>query len=167
MQTIGQLVGVIALALAVISFQQKTRKYILTFQLLANIAFVLHFSLIGAYTGALLNAVAMLRSIVFVNKEKRWADKRQWLYVFCVLSIFAGVVTWEAWYSVLPIAGMICSSVAFWVKKPKNVRLISFPSSPLWLIYNLLGKSYAGVLTEIINMTSIIIAIIRLDLKNE
>ena len=161
----GQIIGVVALTLAVISFQQKTHKYILTFQLLANIMFVLHFGLIGAYTGALLNFVAMLRSVVFVNKGKSWADNKFWLWLFCALSVIAGVVTWESWKSVLPIAGMVCSTVAFWIKTPRYVRLVSFPSSPLWLVYNMLGKSYAGVLTEVINMTSIIIAIIRLDLK--
>lgn len=166
MYIIGQVIGAIALILAVVSFQQKTHKYILMFQLLANIMFVFHFGFIGAHTGALLNFIAMLRSVVFVNKGKSWADNKFWLYLFCILSVLAGVVTWESWKSILPIAGMVCSTVAFWIKTPRYVRLVSFPSSPLWLVYNLLGKSYAGVLTEVINMSSIIIAIIRLDLKD-
>lgn len=165
MNILGQVIGIIALILAVISFQQKTHKCILAFQLLANIMFVLHYGFIGAYTGALLNFVAMLRSVVFVNKGKSWADNKFWLWLFCILSVATGVITWESWRSILPIAGMVCSTVAFWINTPRYVRLVSFPSSPLWLVYNLLGKSYAGVLTEVINMTSIITAIIRLDLK--
>ena len=167
MEPLGQLIGVIALTLAVISFQQKTHKNILIFQLLANIAFIIHFGMLDSYTGAVLNFIAALRSVVFVNKGKSWADNKFWLYLFCALSVAAGIFTWENWTSILPIAGMVCSTVAFWVKTPKCVRLISFPSSPLWLVYNALGHSYAGVITEIINMTSIIIAIIRLDIKRE
>ncbi len=165
MYTIAQLIGVIALVLAVISFQQKTHKYILVFQLAANVAFVLHFGLLGAYTGALLNAVALIRAIVFVNKGKLWADKKIWLFFFCALSVAVGVITWESALSILPILGMICTTVAFWIKTPKFVRLCAFPSSPLWLVYNLINQAWGGVLTEIINMTSIVVAIIRLDLN--
>lgn len=165
MYIVAQIIGAVALTLAVISFQQKTHRYILAFQLAANIAFVLHFGFIGAYTGAVLNAVAAFRSVVFVNKGKAWADNKFWLWFFCLLSAAVGAATWSGWASVLPIAGMVCSTVAFWIKTPKFVRLTAFPSSPMWLVYNFVNHSYAGAVTEIINMTSIIIAIIRLDLK--
>ncbi len=167
MYIIAQIIGIIALVLAVISFQQKTHKYILAFQLAANFAFVLHFGLLGAYTGAILNAVALARSVVFVNKGKAWADNRLWLWLFCVLSVAAGVVTWQNTLSVLPILGMVCTTAAFWIKTPKYVRLCALPSSPLWLVYNFVSSAWGGVLTEVINMASIVIAIIRLDILVE
>ena len=160
-----QIIGIIALTCAVISFQQRTHKRILAFQLAANTVFCIHFIMLGAYTGALLNAVAAFRSLVFVNKGKSWADNILWLYVFCVISVVAGIITWNGPASILPIAGMICTTVAFWIKKPALVRLTAFPSSPMWLAYNLINNSYAGVITEIINMCSIITAIIRIDTK--
>ena len=166
---IGQGIGIIALTLAVISFQQKTHTYILWFQLLANFFFVVHFGLIGAVTGAILNVVALLRSIVFINKGKKWADNIFWLFFFCAASILAGIFTCDfasdGIKPILPIAGMICSTVAFWIKSPKVVRIVAFPSSPLWLVYNALNLSVAGVATEIVNMTSIVIAMIRLDFR--
>ena len=164
MYIFAQITGVVALVLAVISFQQKTHKYILAFQLAANFAFVLHFGLLGAYTGAILNAVALFRSVVFVNKGKTWADNKLWLWLFCALSVVAGVVTWQNALSVLPILGMVCTTVAFWIKTPKYVRLCALPSSPLWLVYNFVSSAWGGVLTEVINMASIVVAIIRLDI---
>lgn len=163
----AQIIGIIALTLAMISFQQKTHKYILAFQLASNVMFVFHFALLGAYTGAVLNLVAALRAVVFVNKGRAWADKKLWLYLFCILSVAVGIFTWENWASVLPIAGMVCGTVAFWIKTPKFVRLTVFPSSPLWLVYNLMNRSYAGVAAEIMNMASLIIAIIRFDIKRK
>ena len=164
---IAQIIGVIALILAVLSFQQKTHRYIVMFQLAANFAFVLHFGLLGAYTGAILNAVALLRSVVFVNKGKKWADNKLWLWLFCALSVAAGIFTWQNVLSVLPILGMVCTTVAFWIKTPKYVRLCALPSSPLWLVYNFVSSAWGGVLTEVINMASIVIAIVRLDLPGE
>lgn len=167
MYIIAQVIGIIALVLAVISFQQKTHKYIVAFQLAANFAFVLHFGLLGAYTGAILNAVALLRSVVFVNKGKKWADNKIWLWLFCVLSVAAGIITWQNALSVLPILGMVCTTVAFWIKTPRYVRMCALPSSPLWLVYNFASRAWGGVFTEVINMASIIVAIIRLDILGE
>ena len=161
---IAQIIGIAALSCSVISFQQKTHKFILMLQLIANALFVLHFALLGAYTGAILNAIAMIRAIVFVNKDKAWAKNIAWLILFCVVSVATGVFTWDdSIISILPVLGMLFTTVAFWIKNPKYVRMVAFPSSPLWLIYNINCSAWGGVATEVINIISIIIAMIRLD----
>ncbi len=167
MEILAQIIGIAALACAVISFQQKTHKYILLFQLTANTLFTIHFSMLGAYTGAILNGIGIFRSLVFVNKGKKWADNIAWFWLFCALSAVVGIFTWSGIVSLLPVAGMILTTAAFWIKAPKLVRRVAFPSSPLWLVYNLYNRSYGGAITEIINMISIIIAMIRLDFKKE
>ena len=50
------------------------------------------------------------------------------------------------------------------MKDETKIRLITFPSSPCWLVYNVFEKSVAGIVTECIVMSSIIIAIIRYDI---
>ncbi|MBR5543532.1 MAG: YgjV family protein [Oscillospiraceae bacterium] len=167
MEIAAHIVGLAALTLAVISLQQRTHKYILSFQIAATTAWLLHYLMLGAFTGAFLNAIAMIRSVVFVNKGKKWADNRAWLWGFCAICIIAGILTWDGPASILPILGMLCTTVAFWIKTPKYVRMTAFPSSPLWLVYNLINKSYAGAAAEIINMCSIIIAYIRLDMNKD
>ncbi len=165
MRILAQIVGIIALTCAVISFQQNAHRRILVFQLISGVIFVIHFLMLNAYTGAILNLVAVMRSVVFVNKGKSWADNKIWLVIFCLLSVAVGFFTWNGFATLLPIGGMICTTVAFWVKSPKRVRLIAFPSSPLWLVYNVLNNSFAGIITEIINMCSIIVAMFRFDYK--
>ncbi len=167
METIAQIIGVFALVSAVIAFQQKTHKNILIFQFTSDILFVLHFALLDAYTGAILNGIAALRGLVFVNRGKKWADNILWFWLFCFASVVSGIFTWSGMLSLLPVLGMILTTVAFWIKDPKLVRRVAFPSSPLWLVYNLANRAYGGVITEIINMISIIIAMIRLDFKKE
>ncbi|MBQ2741471.1 MAG: YgjV family protein, partial [Oscillospiraceae bacterium] len=110
-EIIGQIIGIIAATLAVISFQQKTHKYIVAFQLAANVAFILNFGLIGNTAGAILNGVALVRALVFVNKGRKWADNPLWLWFFCGLCIAAGWYTWTDWRTILPTLGMICTTV--------------------------------------------------------
>ena len=168
MELVAQIIGIIALVCSVISFQQKTHKIMLVFQLLATVLFSVHFALLGAYTGAILNGIAVFRSVVFMNKDKKWAKNKAWLILFCIVSVAAGAMTWDgSVISIFPVFGLLFTTVAFWIKTPKYVRMTAFPSSPLWLAYNIINRSYGGAITEIINMISIIVAMIRLDFKKK
>ncbi len=161
---VAQIIGFAGLACNGLSFQQKKRKGILTFQICAAILFVIHYILLGAYTGAVLNFLGLLRSIVFVNSDKKWAKSPIWLVVFVLVFGVASALTWVDWYSIMPAAAMILTTVSYWFKNETKIRLVTFPGSPCWLIYNILTGSVAGIATEAVVMTSLIIAIVRYDI---
>jgi len=163
----AQFIGIIAFCLAIWSFQQNEHKRIVLLQLLANLCFMVHFYLIGAYTGALLNLIAAVRSIVFVCKDKKWASSNLWLVFFSLVCVGAGIYTWEGIPSILPMVAMVLTTIAFGIPNPKLTRLMAFPSSPLWLIYNVLSQSWGGVATEAFNMLSILIGMLRFDRKKK
>jgi hypothetical protein len=50
------------------------------------------------------------------------------------------------------------------MRNETKIRIITFPSSPCWLVYNIITDSVAGVVTECVVMSSLIIAIIRYDI---
>lgn len=178
---IGQLIGVAALILAFISFQQKSQQHIVFFQFLSSFLFSIHFFMIGAYVGSLLNGIGILRAAVFMHKKQRWAQSKVWLWLFIFICVGAGILTcdgdlnlntWNidlsspAFYiSLLPVVGMVFTTLAFWIENPAKVRRISLPSSPCWIIYNLYHHSWAGAGTELFIMTSILLAMFRYDYK--
>lgn len=165
METAGQIVGVFALLVAIYSFQQKERKGILFFQTISCILFMAHFLLLGAYTGAVFNLIGLARCLVFYHRgQKAWASSPVWLVAFFVVITVAVAATWDNIYSLFPTIAMYFTTVSLWVSKARLVRLLSFPSSPLWLVYNIANRSYAGMLTESFVMVSILIAIIRFDI---
>ena len=173
-ETISQIIGFGGAGLNFLSFQQRKRSRISGVQLGAAVLFILHYILLGidgdgeAFSGAALNFIGLLRSVVFINNHKKWAKSPVWLAVFVAISVVAAILTWEAWYSVLPSVAMILTTVSYWMKNETKIRLITFPSSPCWLVYNIIVKSSAGIRTECIVMTSLIIAIVRYDiLKKE
>ncbi len=164
---IAQLLGILGFLLSIISFQQNTQKRIVFVQFLANISFTIHFYLIGAYTGSILNGIAIIRSFVYCFKDKKWASSNIWIVIFSMAFVVAGIYTWEGPLSILPTTAMVLSSVSFGIKNPKLVRRIYFPCSPMWLIYNIVGGSIGGVLTECFAMISIIIGMLRFDRKKK
>ncbi len=165
MYIIAQTLGFVAAALCILSFQQNKHKNIIALQLSGGIAFTLHFLLLGAYTGAAMNLVDIVRSLVFINRGKKWADHVWWVVVFSALCVISCIFTWIGPLSLLPMAGMICTTISFYLQDPKKVRRVALPASPLWIIYNICTKSYGGVITEAFNICSIIIAMFRHDLK--
>lgn len=163
MYYVAQGIGMVAFLVAAWSFQQNSQKRIVYFQLISTTLFAVHFAMLGVMTGAVLNMIGVFRAAIFSQKDKAWAKNKAWLAFFVVLCIAAGILTWKNWLSILPLIGMIFTTVAFWVEDPKMVRRLSFPSSPCWLIYNAASHSWAGVLTELFIMTSILIATFRYE----
>lgn len=164
---IAQIIGIIALVFAMISYQMKTQKGIVLIQIVSCSFFAVHFLMLDAYTGALLNLIAAVRSVVFANKDKKWGRSNWWIVLFSLISVVAVGFTWEGPLSLMPMAGMVLTSIAWGIENASLVRLISLPSSPLWIVYNLICRSTAGVLTEVFVMVSIITAMIRLDVPRK
>ncbi|MGE5473879.1 MAG: YgjV family protein [Ignavibacteriales bacterium] len=159
-----QAIGFAGLLFAVLSFQNKQRKNILLCQIIGSIFYIFHFLLLGAITGSIMNLIGAVRSYVFYNREKKWASKLIWLYIFLFLVIIGALFTWKNNFSILPMIAMCVSTVSFWMKNPKYIRLIMLLSPPCWLTYNIVSGSIPGVMTEIFVFISLITGIIRFDI---
>lgn len=164
---LAQIIGFGGMAGNFIAFQQKKRRNIILVQIISALLFVAHFTLLGQYTGAALNLIGFFRSVVFINNGKKWARSKVWLVVFLVLSCLAGVFTWTGPFSLLPSVAMVLTTIANWMKSETKIRLITLPSSPCWMIYNFSAHSVAGIVTECVTITSLLISIVRYDILHK
>lgn len=165
---LAQAVGILALITAVISFQQRDIKKLILCQLLSNITFGIHFAMIGAYTGSVLNIISALRAVVFYFKGKKaWASLPAWPWIFIGLFAVSTAFTWEGALSILPFLGCAVYTYSLNLKNASLARKFIWLSSPMWLVYNAASGSVGGAVTEIINLFSIIIAVLRLDIKKK
>ncbi len=168
MNIAAQVVGFIGTIILFISYQQNTQKRIMLCHIMASGVFIIHFLMLGLYTGAAMNIVGICRATVYSQRDKKWANSPIWMYFFATAFAVAGIITYENPWSILPTVAMVLSSVSFFLKNPKKIRLLTFPALPMWLIYNVVNLSYAGIITECMNIISMSIAIVRYDiLKKE
>ena len=151
----AQILSIIAMTIALLSFQQKTQKRIVLFQFCSSFLFAVHFLLLGAITGALLNFMAAGRALIYSKRDQKWAASPFWILLFSILPF--GIYG----------ASFAFFGISFRMKQAAQVRLFSLISSPLWLIYNIFNFSIGGILTESFSLISILIGILRLDLKKE
>lgn len=164
-QLIAQIIGIVALLFVLLSFQKNNRHFILLFLIIAQVLFTVHFGLLGAWTGAAMNGVAAVRTYIFNQREsKNWSNNHVWLHLFVLLFWILGIITWKENYSLLPILAITVDTFAVWNKKTSNIRLFMLIPRPLWFVYNFTVGSYAGMITEIFVLFSILISILRFDI---
>lgn len=162
---VAQAIGFLSLVLSLVSFQMKTRTQILIFQCMASLSCAVSLIMLGGIAGGILDVVAFSRTLVFSLADRyRWAKSRLWLPFYTVLIIAVGIITWDPTGigTLFAIAGTLFSTVALYQKRERLMRIISLFAGPCWIIYSLIYSSAFGVLNEIIAMTSLIIALIRL-----
>lgn len=138
------------------------------FQLVAEVFWVLHYGLLGAYTGMALNMLGVLRCYVYANRDtKKWASNEAIPFIFFALAIVTGILTWKNASSLLPMAAVAITSFVLWSKKANIIRYFSYPGCICWLIFNVISGSYAGTMTELFNLGSITVGIIRYDIGKD
>ncbi len=156
------------MTLAFISFQQNDNKKMLFYQLLCSLIFTLHFIILGAVTGAAMNLLSVARSMVFFYRYRSsWANHRVWPFVFVIIYIVSGLLTFHNIYSIFPIVATVLYTIGLYVKTPKHSRLVILAASPCWMIYNVATMSIAGIITEAFVLFSLITSIVRLDMRKK
>ena len=167
-QILIQGIGFLALFFVIFSFQKQKRVPLLLIMFVGLLLFVIHFYLLNAYTGAIMNLIEA--GIVFVSFKKEtsaWAKHNFWIYIFVCLYILAGMLTLKTASDVLPIAAQIFGGIAVWQNNPRSIRFLMLIPRPLWFIYNLFVGSYAGMIAEVFIFTSVLVGIIRFDILRQ
>ncbi|MBE6597262.1 MAG: YgjV family protein [Ruminococcaceae bacterium] len=158
---IGQLLSLVAVATGFISFQMKTPKGILLFQIITALIFSAHYILIDAMTAAALNFIAAIMCVAYYIRNKR-GGKGLFVPIFFTLLVFiTSLLTWDGIYSLFIMAGLLVNSVALSLSDPQQIRKLTLIKSPLCLIYNLCVWSAGGTVFEISVLTSAIIALVK------
>ena len=120
-----------------IIYQQKTRKKLLCAKLVADCFWSLHYAFLGAWSGAAICSIGILRESVFLNERHKWAQGKRWLLLFAVLSVFSAAITWKNLFSILPAVASLLSVYSFWKGVPKLTKILSLPISACFMVYNI------------------------------
>lgn len=167
MYILSQLAGLCAVCSLLYSYQQKKRKNLLILKLAADISWVGHYLLLGAYAGIVPNFVGIFREMVFINSEKhKWANTPLWPAVFLCLNLTLGILSFDVPIDALPIIASVFVTISLWLKNPNFTKLLIIPACTLFLIYNLYIGSLVGAANETMSIVSIIIYFIRRKFKN-
>ena len=173
-EIIAQGIGILGMVMNILSYQAKKQKNIIVIQFFGCLFFAINFFMLEAFTGAILNAIGVIRAVIYINKDKIKFMKlvNYFFIIIYVLSYFATFLVFKKEITVLnliievlPVIAMIASTIAFAMNSAKSVRRFAFISSPSWLVYNCVNLAVGAIVCEIFTLISVILAVIRLDIK--
>ena len=166
---IPQIVGLLAVAAFLFSYQQKKRRNIILFNVISRLLYILQYVLLGAFSGAVLDVMGAISSIIAAKKDVPLIKKHTKVIVVVldILIVAAGLLLYKDVFSLLPIAGVLLHTTAFWINDEKVIRRVSLLGSPFWFVYNFYSKAYFSSLGDALSMVSIVIAMIKFRDKKD
>ena len=159
--------GILGILLSLILYAGRTRTHILICKLISDVLWFVNYILLGAYTGALLNVIAIGRETVFYNRDRRkWASHRIWLYVFILLTFLSPIMEFVklggfSWIPILPAIGSVLAVISFYSKRPWVMRCFGFGAQAFWITYGILIWNPTAVISSALIITSAVIGTVR------
>lgn len=160
--------SILAFIAVCISICIKDRKKSLCVQSLNCFFEAIYDFIINAFTGAILSIVNLIRTFIFIQKDKI----SKTIYIIILLFFEAIIVvncifTWNGYISLLPTIGSMIRSYCLWQSNMKLVRISGITTGILYGTYYIYYKSWFLVLGFIILFITSIIALYKSDIKNK
>ena len=157
---IAQTLGFIGFIISLLAFHKKKKEKILGNMILSNIFDLIHYLLLGAYSGCVTKLLAIFRNSFVIFKDRYEAlSSNIFLYIFILLYVISGIWTFENLWSIFPIISAIIYAVAIWRGNELTLKKAACAGYFLWLIYNILVLSISGIVSNIVSICSLFIAI--------
>ena len=158
---IGQLMGWTTVLLTFLSFQCKEHKKLIIFNTLATVSLCISYLFLGAWSGMLMNCVAILRNFAIYKRKCKFFSYSFWPYFFAFLMGTLGTLSWQGPISLLVIMALIIGTLFLYSPNVQNLRKITILTSTMVIIYNMYYQVWGGVVNELIAITSAVIGIYR------
>ena len=165
----AQVVAIIAALLEIVAVQRAKRKNILLWFVLSDVVFALSYVLYDLKSAAVIVCVDTI--ITIVNYRLSLKDKKINKYLgafFILVAISTSIYTYSTFIDVLPIICSVTYTLSVMQVKEKNIRILIFINLICWLTYDIYGKAYITVITDVGSLISTIYGMIKYDiLKHE
>ena len=174
---VAQIVGLFAIALYFLSYQQKDREKIIAWNATSRVLYILQYILLLSFDGAVLDVLGIVASLLAGRKDRGFIGRHKLL--FFLLSSGAMIVAPIALPYLIPsmakpdlftafaIIGVLFHTGAFWLSSEKIIRRLSLAGSPFWLVFNFSQKAYPSAIGDALTIGSILLAMLRYDLKRK
>ena len=158
-------IGFIGTLLFFVSFQCRTNRSLFRVQFLSYLFYTVHLLLLGAVTGAVSYIINTFRSVCLGSKWK-FAQRKEMCWIICLMQAAALIFTWSGWLSLLPVAANIAATIGGYTHNAQKIRIAGMAiNSPLWIIYDIIVGSWAGILDEVVSEISMAISVWRYGWK--
>ncbi|HPF82737.1 MAG TPA: YgjV family protein [Bacilli bacterium] len=152
---VSQIIGFVSFFISLIAYHKKGKQKIFKTMILANLFDIMHYLLLGAYSGCVTKVIALIRNEIIVLKEKyKKFNSIIVLILLSVIYLISGILTYKNIFSILPILTAMIYLYFIWNGNELRVKKAGFYCYFLWLIYNICVLSIAGIISNCVSIIS-------------
>jgi len=158
----GNIVALIGSLLMVYVGSAKDRKKILYIQTLQILAFTISTLILGGYTGTIVNLISIIRNVLCYKDKLTKYNK-----IILILSstVFSLLFNNLGLLGLLPLISTIIYTCFMSTKSTIKLKLVILLTMILWLVYDILIKSYTSAVFDFFSIIAGIITIYQLTHK--
>ena len=158
----GQALGIVAFIITGIAFFQKDEKKLKTILTISGLFWMANFWFLGSYTSFLITLINTIRQLVSrVMHDSDYSKKIKLTYLFVIITILGGVLSWQSWVSFFPICAAVITTVSLFLWEAKKMRKGLLISECFWTVNNLHYLNTGGLLANTLNIPLLIYHIVK------
>lgn len=157
---LSQVSVIIATVFISFTYLLKDRKKILILFILYSLFYGVHYLLLNAITGFLMNLVSIVRNIIFFKHEVKNQDNNKLflLILFSIIIIFT-VFSYKDLFSLISMSASLISTYSVWQRNPYIYRILAVIVSVCFIIYAIHINSLFAIITEVMLLITEIIGL--------
>lgn len=158
---IGNIIALIASILMVYSGILKQKEKILYFQTVQIGMLVISNIILGGITGAIINALSMIRNILCYKNKLGLKEK-------IIITILTIILTFKfnnlGYIGLLPLIGTVSYIWLMNIKDVRKFKLLIIFTMLMWLIYDVVIKSYTSAIFDFMNIIANMLTLLQIKL---
>lgn len=164
---ISQIMGLFAIIFWTYSIQNRDKRDVLRFQIYSSLFYAISFFLLKGYSAFIVDVISIARLYVFYKEEEKYGQiDIFWLVFFILLGLSFGMITYDGFYSLIPVVIGTFYVISTYVKSTKVLRVFYIICAFFWLIYNIKYYAFTAVIGNIIEIISGFISMFRFERKD-
>jgi hypothetical protein len=160
-EIIGQILGIIATAITVISYQANNKGKLIMIQSAATLSTCLGYLFLGAWSGFALNIVCLVRNGFFYFLKKGTPLYRALSVLLAAMMVGVGMLSWQGPISLLIIVALVINTLFMAFGSAQALRYSVCLTSSMILLYNIFVFTVGGIMNEGLAIVSSVIGILR------
>lgn len=162
----AQAVGLLTAVAAAAGAQCKKMTSVLILNLISNSLVALSYILLGGISGSYVCIAASVQTVISYLYTRKNEDVPKIITgVFICIYIALSVYTYKTPIDVIPAICAVMYALSVVQSKSSGYRVFMGINSVLWVIYDIVIGAFTMIITHGLLLTSIIIAMIRYDIK--
>lgn len=165
---VSQIFVIVSIILLGLTYFLKDKTKILVLCLFYCIFYGLHYLMLGALTGMMMNLVSFIRNYYFYkNSKKNQKNSILILIILSSISLMFCAITYEDAFSIISMIASILSTYSIWQDDIRLYKILAIPVSICFIIYAFHINSIAAIITETALLIVELVALLKLYFNNK